>query len=189
MRRGATCAALLALVLAGVALADVHAPAAGRITVGRNATIEAATVRLADVAILEGNGSDFADVDLGFAPDPGGSRRLDGVAILRSLRAAGLDDGATRYEIPACASRAPIRTSPPSRSAPPSSATPGASSPPGNGCATSTPGAACVSRRAPTSYASCRRRRQDVAAAAVSRWKSCKMGPSSRARRRVSTSP
>lgn len=98
--RRAAGAALLVLALPGVAAADTS-PAAGRITVGRNATVEGASVRLADVAVLEGNGSDFADVDLGAAPDPGGSRRLDGVAILRRLRAAGLDDVATRYEIPA----------------------------------------------------------------------------------------
>jgi flagella basal body P-ring formation protein FlgA len=94
-------AALVALALGGVAGADVQPPAVGRITVGRVATVEAGSVRLADVAVLEGNGSDFADVDLGAAPDPGGSRRLDGVAILRKLRAAGLVDGATHYEIPA----------------------------------------------------------------------------------------
>ena len=101
LRRSAVGAALLALALRGIAAADAQPSPAGRITVGRNATVEAATVHLADVAVLEGNGSDFADLDLGAAPDPGGSRRLDGVAILRKLRAAGLADGATRYEIPA----------------------------------------------------------------------------------------
>jgi hypothetical protein len=95
--------AIMVLVLASVvdaATAD-PAPTSGRISVGRAATVEGATVRLADVAVLEGSAADFAGVDLGPAPDPGGSRHLDGIAILHKLRAAGLDDGTTRYEIPA----------------------------------------------------------------------------------------
>jgi flagella basal body P-ring formation protein FlgA len=108
--RAAVRAGAATLLAAGVAATDVHgdmghidtAPAPlGRIVVGRTATVDGATVRLADVATLEGNGADFGDVELGAAPDPGGSRRLDGVAILRKLRGAGLSDTATRYEIPA----------------------------------------------------------------------------------------
>lgn len=113
MGRGRYCKsaprARLGLALLGVlALASVVGAAtsdrplaSGRISVGRAATVEGATVRLADVAVLEGSATDFASVDLGPAPDPGGSRHLDGIAILYKLRAAGLDDGSTRYEIPA----------------------------------------------------------------------------------------
>ncbi len=77
------------------------APPSGRISVGRAATVDGATVRLADVAVLEGTATSFAGVELGPAPHPGGSRRVEGIAILQKLRAAGLDDGSTRYEIPA----------------------------------------------------------------------------------------
>ena len=100
-RLGLALLVVVALVgVVGAATGD-PAPASGRISVGRAATVEGATVRLADVAVLEGSASDFASVDLGPAPDPGGSRHLDGIAILHKLRAAGLDDGTTRYEIPA----------------------------------------------------------------------------------------
>jgi flagellar basal body P-ring formation protein FlgA len=94
---------VLLVALASVVDAATADPAraSGRISVGRAATVDGATVRLADVAVLEGNATDFAGVDLGPAPDPGGSRHLDGIAILHKLRAAGLDDGTTRYEIPA----------------------------------------------------------------------------------------
>jgi flagella basal body P-ring formation protein FlgA len=77
------------------------ASSTGRISVGKAATVDGGTVHLADVALLEGTGTDFAGVELGPAPDPGGSRRLDGITVLQKLRAAGLDDGKTRYEIPA----------------------------------------------------------------------------------------
>jgi flagella basal body P-ring formation protein FlgA len=92
-------ALLLGALVVGVAAAEV-APA-GRITIGRAATVEGKTVRLADIAVLEGGAVELADVDLGAAPDPGGSRRLEGLTILRRLREAGLDDATTRYEIPA----------------------------------------------------------------------------------------
>jgi flagella basal body P-ring formation protein FlgA len=91
-------ALLLGILATGVAAAEVPA---GRITIGRAATVEGKTVRLADIAVLEGRAVELADVDLGAAPDPGASRRLEGLTILRRLRAAGLDDASTRYEIPA----------------------------------------------------------------------------------------
>lgn len=91
---------VLCAALAPVGVASAG-PATGRIVVGRSATVDGAVVRLADVALLEGNASDLGAVELGPAPDPGGSRRLDGVGILRRLRDAGLDDGRMRYEIPA----------------------------------------------------------------------------------------
>jgi flagella basal body P-ring formation protein FlgA len=92
--------AALVLGLVSRGAAEVATPS-GRITIGRTATVDGRTVRLGDLAVLEGAATDFADLDLGPAPDPGGSRRLDGLAILRRLRAAGLDAGATRYEIAA----------------------------------------------------------------------------------------
>ena len=93
---------LAALVLGLVArgAAEVTAPS-GRITIGRTAIVDGSTVRLGDLGVLEGNAVEFAELDLGPAPDPGGSRRLEGITILRRLRAAGLDAGTTRYEIPA----------------------------------------------------------------------------------------
>ena len=102
-------AAVATLLVAAVAATSVrgddgHSDTVGplgRIVVGRLATVDGAAIRLADVALLEGNGADFGAVDLGAAPDPGGSKRLDGVAILQKLRTAGLRDAATRYEIPA----------------------------------------------------------------------------------------
>ncbi len=93
--------ALAAAVLLCATPANAHADATGRVVVGRTATVDTAVVRLADVAMLEGSASDLGAVELGPAPEPGGSRRLDGVAVLRKLREAGLDDRSTRYEIPA----------------------------------------------------------------------------------------
>jgi flagella basal body P-ring formation protein FlgA len=95
--------ALFALAMALAAPASLAAaPAAnGRIAIVRSATVDGATVRLADIAVLEGDAAELADVEIGPAPDPGGSRRFEGVAILRTLRTAGLDTAGTRYEIPA----------------------------------------------------------------------------------------
>jgi flagella basal body P-ring formation protein FlgA len=81
--------------------ADCATGAAGRVTVERSATVNAAVVLLGDVAVLEGDARAFADVELGPAPDPGGTRRLAGTAILRRLADAGFDASTTRYQIPA----------------------------------------------------------------------------------------
>jgi flagella basal body P-ring formation protein FlgA len=96
--RGITWLAALALALGAAAEGRAEG---GRITVERAATVAGETLRLADVAALEGAAAALADLDLGPAPEPGTSRRLDGRVILGRLRAAGLDETATRYVIPA----------------------------------------------------------------------------------------
>lgn len=92
-------AALVALVVA-TATAPADA-AAGRITVARTAVVAGPAVRLGDVAALEGEARDLAALELGPAPAPGGSRQLDGLGILHRLHAAGVDEQATVYQIPA----------------------------------------------------------------------------------------
>src|SRR5690242_4505057 len=74
----------------------------GRITVARDATVSSPTVRLGDVASLDGDGVQaLASVALGAAPSAGETRTLDGGSILQTIRreAGGLD-GIT-YTIPA----------------------------------------------------------------------------------------
>jgi len=96
--------ALVALPVAASAVraADGGVPAAaGRITIERTATVSGGTLRLGDIAFLEGGATALADLDLGPAPEPGASRRIEGVTILNRLRAAGLDERSTRYEIAA----------------------------------------------------------------------------------------
>jgi flagella basal body P-ring formation protein FlgA len=98
-RRLLACALVLAsAVPAWTAASDERA---GRIRVAPAATVAGPTIRLGDLALLEGDGRAFAELALGEAPDPGATRRLEGVTILRKLREAGLDEQATRYEIPA----------------------------------------------------------------------------------------
>jgi len=92
--------ALLVLGPVSLGATEVTAPA-GRIVIGRTALVDGATVRLGDLGVLEGNAAEFAELDLGPAPDPGGNRRLEGITILHRLQAAGLDAGTTRYQIPA----------------------------------------------------------------------------------------
>ncbi len=101
--RGRAAVAAIAAVLAaaGAAAPAYAAFAGGGVIVGRSATVNAAAVHLADVAVLEGDARAFADVELGPAPDPGATRRLAGTAILRRLTDAGFDTAATRYQIPA----------------------------------------------------------------------------------------
>jgi len=98
---GADRVALALVALAFVAPAGARASEAGRLVVGPMATVAGKMVRLADVALLEGGARAFADLDLGPAPDPGASRRIDGVSILRRLGEAGFDARTLRYEIPA----------------------------------------------------------------------------------------
>jgi flagella basal body P-ring formation protein FlgA len=87
-----------ALVLA----AATAAGATGRITVAREATVAGATVRLGDIASLEGDlVPGVAALPLGPAPGAGESRRLDGAAILRALQRGGVDLDAVTYSIPA----------------------------------------------------------------------------------------
>jgi flagella basal body P-ring formation protein FlgA len=74
----------------------------GRIAVRPEATVQGDTIRLGDIAILEGGeGTDLAAIALGPAPGAGESRTLDGATVLDAVRrhAGGLD-GMT-YTIPA----------------------------------------------------------------------------------------
>jgi len=100
MRRVVLTLAALVLGLVSRGAAEVTAPS-GRITIGRAAIVDGRTVHLGDLAVLEGAATEFADLDLGPAPDLGGSRRLEGITILRHLQAACLDASTTRYQIPA----------------------------------------------------------------------------------------
>jgi flagella basal body P-ring formation protein FlgA len=100
MRRAVLTLAALVLGLGSRGAAEVTAPS-GRITIGRAAIVDGGTVHLGDLAVLEGSATGFADLDLGPAPDLGGSRRLEGITILRHLQAAGLDASTTRYQIAA----------------------------------------------------------------------------------------
>jgi flagellar basal body P-ring formation protein FlgA len=87
----------LLLALAGAALA---APGA-RITVARDAAVQGPSIRLADVAVLEGAAAEaLAEVVLAPAPMAGESRTLEGAQVLAALRRAGGDLGGVVYSIP-----------------------------------------------------------------------------------------
>ncbi len=73
----------------------------GRVTVQRSAVVAGPSIKLGDLALLEGNAAALADVDLGPAPEANAPRRLEGAVILRRLQEAGMDASATRYVIPA----------------------------------------------------------------------------------------
>lgn len=73
----------------------------GRIVVSRTAVVPGPTIKLGDLARLEGSATALADVDLGPAPSATAPKRLEGEAILRRLHEAGMDASATRYVIPA----------------------------------------------------------------------------------------
>lgn len=91
--------------LLGCALVLVTAPRAGatsgRVTVASEATVATDTVRLGDVAALEGDGAEaLAGLVLGHAPAAGETRTLDGHAVLQAIgREAGTLDGLT-YTVP-----------------------------------------------------------------------------------------
>ena len=73
----------------------------GRIVVARDAVVEATTVRLRDVARIEGDEAEaLADVELGPAPAAGESRMLDGRRVLEALTRAGLDAARVTYTVP-----------------------------------------------------------------------------------------
>jgi flagella basal body P-ring formation protein FlgA len=87
-----SCRSLAAAAL--VALAAGAAAAPGRITVAREAVVEGPTIRLGEIAALEGAGAEaLAAVPIGAAPSAGESRLLDGRTVLHALRreAGGLD--------------------------------------------------------------------------------------------------
>jgi len=73
----------------------------GTIKVRQRGSIEAAEVRLGDVAELVGSASRFARVKLADRLAPGETRSLDGYEILKRLRAAGVDFGRIAYDVPA----------------------------------------------------------------------------------------
>ena len=94
-------ALLLVIGVVGVCFGMAKAAEGGRIVVQRAAVVDGPTIKLGDVARLEGGAVTLADVDLGPAPSAAEPRRLDGTAILRRLEQAGMDASATRYAIPA----------------------------------------------------------------------------------------
>jgi len=94
-------ALLLASGLVAIAAGFAGATEAGRITVQRTAVVTGPTIKLGDLARLEGSAEALADVDFGPSPSASAPRRLEGEAILRRLQAAGMDASATRYVIPA----------------------------------------------------------------------------------------
>lgn len=100
MRRLGTVAVLALAALALTARAR-RAWAAGRIALSSEVLVEGERVALGELGALEGDARRFASLDLGPAPAPGATRRLAGAAILRQLRAAGLDAAQVRYKIPA----------------------------------------------------------------------------------------
>ncbi len=100
MRHAGLCGTLAIAAVTALVPAARAASADGRVTVERSATVNGASIRLADVATLDGNGATLAEVELGPAPAPGTTRRLAGAMILRRLTESGLDAAATRYQIP-----------------------------------------------------------------------------------------
>ncbi len=94
-------ALLLGLGLLAICAGIARAAETGRIVVKRTAVVAGPSIKLADLAELQGGAAALADVDLGPAPTTDAPRRLDGEAILRRLEEAGMDASATRYVIPA----------------------------------------------------------------------------------------
>jgi len=89
------------LVAVGTAAAAGGAPR-GRVTVAAQATVHAPTIRLADIATLEGDDvAALGATGFGPAPTAGETRTLEGAAVLQALhREAGTLDNVT-YTIPA----------------------------------------------------------------------------------------
>lgn len=95
------CAGAIAALLAA-ASAQANAPS-GRIRVPAQATVAEATVRLSEIAVLDGTAVDLGDIEIGPSPEPGTTRRISGQSVLARLRAAGLDES-IGYTIPATVS-------------------------------------------------------------------------------------
>lgn len=90
----------------GVLLASASAHAntpSGRIRVPAQATVSEATVRLSEIAVLDGTAVDLGETEIGPAPEPGATRRISGQSVLARLRGAGLDESVA-YTIPATVS-------------------------------------------------------------------------------------
>ncbi len=95
--------ALAAGVPWAVAQADDEreARALDRISVLAEATVDGEVVRLGDLARLEGpSAAALADVEIGRAPQPGGTRSFAGATILATLREQVVDLDRVRYRIP-----------------------------------------------------------------------------------------
>lgn len=94
----------LALVLALSCAAtgtSVHAGINdGTIRLRSRAQVSGERITLAEIARLTGNAVEFSEIDLGYAPDAGSTRRITGASILARLRDAGLDEESVRYHIP-----------------------------------------------------------------------------------------
>ena len=99
LRRSVHALALAILIAASTHGTAVAAPT-GRIRVLPQATVAGATVRLSDLAALEGTGVDFAEIEIGPAPEAGTTRRISGQSVLARLQESGLSD-AVAYTIPA----------------------------------------------------------------------------------------
>jgi flagella basal body P-ring formation protein FlgA len=93
-----------AAVLAGLSLVADAVRATepdARITVLGEVSVDRELIRLVDIARLEGAPAQaLAEVEIGQAPAPGGTRVLAGQAILGTLRGRGVDLGHVRYVIP-----------------------------------------------------------------------------------------
>jgi flagella basal body P-ring formation protein FlgA len=86
--------ALLALVAAAAA-------SGGRLTVARQVTVEGPTVRLGDIAVLEGEATEaLAMLPIAPAPPAGEDRQLDGRLVLQALGRQGVDLDAIVYSVP-----------------------------------------------------------------------------------------
>ncbi len=72
----------------------------GSIRLRTSAQVSGERIVLAEIARLTGNAVEFSDIDLGYAPDAGTTRRITGASILARLRDAGMDEDSTRYHIP-----------------------------------------------------------------------------------------
>src|SRR5437016_3033549 len=91
------------LAVAALIAAWLGRAAAGSawLTVAREATVEADSVRLRDVATLDGPAAEaLADVTIGRGPNAGESRTFDGGYVLGVLQRAGLDAAQVTYSIP-----------------------------------------------------------------------------------------
>jgi flagellar basal-body rod protein FlgG len=88
------------VLLLGVASVALAAPTT-RVTVAREASVRGASIRLGDVAVVDGaNAGPLADLVLAPAPAAGETRALEGGQVLAALRrATGADEGLV-YTIP-----------------------------------------------------------------------------------------
>lgn len=93
----------LLVVLGAVALTISTAsaePHVGEVDLRARAQVMGARIRLEDLGRLSGEALEWADLDLGHAPEAGATRRITGAAILAQLRDEGLDEDRIRYSIP-----------------------------------------------------------------------------------------